>query len=242
MGVDNIEDGVTIDLSSLNDLCLSDDLKTISAGAGATWGEIYNLLDPMGLSVAGGRAGQVGVGGLTVGGGVSYLSPKYGWTCDTVTEFEVVLAGGKVEKVSEKHRPDLMTALRGGGNNFGVVTRVNLQVFEQGPVWGGTVAYNVDTIDAQLKAFEKLNDAHAYNEYASLITSFGFASDKPMIVNNIVYTKAEENPPIYQPISEIPSLSSTTHIRSMHNMSVEQGSFSPNGNRYVPATARKNLN
>ncbi|KAL4802130.1 putative oxidoreductase [Aspergillus unguis] len=231
VGVSNINGGVTFDLSRLNTLHLSDDRTALSAGAGATWGEVYAFLDSQRLSAAGGRANQVGVGGLTVGGGISYYGPRYGWTCDTVTEFEVVLAGGKVIKANKHENPDLLTALRGGGNNFGIVTKVTLNVFEQGPIWAGSVYYSVDTIDDQLRAFEKLNDANGYDEYASLITSFGFATGRTAIVNSIVYTKAEENPKVYEPFTDIPSLMSTVHVRSMQDMSIEQGSFSPDGNR-----------
>jgi FAD/FMN-containing dehydrogenase len=233
-GACNIADGITIDLRALNSITLSDDGSTVSVGVGASWGDVYAFLDPLGLSVAGGRAAQVGVGGLTIGGGISYFSPRYGWTCDTVTNFEVVLANGTVVQANEKENPDLLVALRGGAANFGIVTRVDFRVFEQGPIWGGTAYYSLDTIDEQLRAFADLNSAEGYDEYASLITSFGFAKGKgAAVVNSIVYTKAEERPAVFEPILKIPSLFSTMRVRSMHEMSLEQGSFAPNGKRYA---------
>lgn len=60
-------------------------------GAGASWLDVYKYLDPYGVTVAGGRNGAVGVGGLTLGGGISYFAPRVGWTCDTVSNFEVSL-------------------------------------------------------------------------------------------------------------------------------------------------------
>lgn len=214
-------------------------------GVGASWGDVYAFLDPLGLSVAGGRAAQVGVGGLTIGGGISYFSPRYGWTCDTVTNFEVVLADGTVVQANENENPELLVALRGGAANFGIVTRVDFRTFEQGPLWGGTVYCALETIDEQLRAFADLNSATGYDEYASLITSFGFAKGKgAAVVNSVVYTKAEECPAVFAPIMEIPSMFSTMRLRSVHEMSREQGSFAPNGKRYaflLPGIIRRQL-
>ncbi|EDP54949.1 hypothetical protein KXX16_006847 [Aspergillus fumigatus] len=235
-GACNVANGITIDLRALNAITLSDDRTTLSVGVGASWGDVYAFLDPLGLSVAGGRAAQVGVGGLTIGGGISYFSPRYGWTCDTVTNFEVVLADGTVVQANENENPELLVALRGGAANFGIVTRVDFRTFEQGPLWGGTVYCALETIDEQLRAFADLNSATGYDEYASLITSFGFAKGKgAAVVNSVVYTKAEECPAVFAPIMEIPSMFSTMRLRSVHEMSREQGSFAPNGKRQLSA-------
>ncbi|KAL2005432.1 hypothetical protein VTN00DRAFT_2643 [Thermoascus crustaceus] len=231
-GAANIANGVTIDLRGLNTVEVSSDRSIASVGVGATWGDVYSKLDPLGLSVAGGRAAQVGVGGLTTGGGISYFSTRYGWTCDSVSNFEVVLANGTIVNANTEQNLDLLSALRGGSNNFGVVTRVDLQAFEQGPIWGGTVFYPLSTVDQHLKAFVDLNSVDAYDEYASLITSFGFAAGQgSAVVNSIEYTKAVENPPVFQPLMEIPSLYSTMRIANMADISTEQGSFQPNGKR-----------
>lgn len=232
VGAANIANGVTIDLRGLGTVDVSSDRTIASVGVGATWGDVYSKLDPLVLSVAGGRAAQVGIGGLTTGGGISYFSTRYGWTCDTVSNFEVVLANGTIVNANAEQNSDLLFALRGGSNNFGVVTRVDLQAFEQGPIWGGTVFYPLSTIDQHLKAFVDLNSADAYDEYASLITSFGFAAGQgSAVVNSIEYTKAVENPPVFQALMEIPSFYSTMRIANMADISTEQGSFQPNGKR-----------
>ncbi|KOC17595.1 oxidoreductase FAD-binding protein [Aspergillus flavus AF70] len=225
-GASNIANGITLDLRGLNSIKVSPDRTTASIGVGATWGDVYPHLDQLGLSVAGGRAGQVGVGGLTTGGGISYFSPRYGWTCDTVTNFEVVLANGTIVNANEHENPELLIALRGGSNNFGVVTRVDLKTFEQGPIWGGTVYHSVDTYQEQLEAFAGVNSAERYDEYASLITSFGYSAQGKAVVNSIVYTKAEENPVVYRPFMAIPKLYSTVRIAGLHEIAMEQGSFS----------------
>ncbi|EAW14269.1 FAD-binding oxidoreductase [Aspergillus clavatus NRRL 1] len=233
-GVSNIADGITIDLRGLNSININSDHTAVSVGVGATWGEVYAYLDPLGLSAAGGRAAQVGVGGLTTGGGISYLSPRYGWTCDTVSQFEVVLANGSVVEVNEKTNSNLLQALRGGSSNFGIVTRVDLGAFKQGRIWGGSVYYALDTAEEQIRAFAQLNSAEEYDEYASLITSFGYSGGQgSAVVNSIVYTKEEERPAVYEPFFKMPSLASTMRIAEMHEISMEQGSFSPDGKRQL---------
>ncbi|RAK99589.1 FAD-binding oxidoreductase [Aspergillus ibericus CBS 121593] len=242
-GAANIQGGVTLDLRGLNSIEVSSDRDTVMVGAGATWGEVYAILDPLNRSVAGGRAAQVGVGGLTTGGGISYFSPRYGWTCDTVQNFEVVLANGSIVNANAHENQDLLVALRGGSNNLGVVTRLDLTAFEQGPIWGGSVFYSLDTVEQQLKATAEFSAPESYDDYASLIVSFGFSGAQgAAVVNSIEYTKAEENPPAFQLFTEIPSLYSTLRIAPMSSIAAEQGAFSPNGKRqlmvvttYVPS-------
>lgn len=88
-GSATIQDGVDIDLSALNHITPSKDKKTVSIGPGNRWIDVYLKLDALGLGVSGGRVASVGVGGLTTGGGMSFFAPRYGFVCDTVTEFEV---------------------------------------------------------------------------------------------------------------------------------------------------------
>lgn len=237
-GAANIAGGVTLDLSSLKDIEVSADRTTVSVGPGATWGDVYAAIEPLSLMVAGGRAGQVGVGGLVTGGGISFFSPRYGWTCDTVSNFEVALADGTLVNTGrgDDAAEDLHTALRGGSNNFGLVTRVDLEAFEQGQVWGGTVYHDLSTIDEQLRAFSEFSSAPDYDEYASLIMSFGFASGRgSAVVNNVEYTKAVENPPVFAALMGIPSLYSTVRLTGMTDLSKEQGSMAPGGLRQLSA-------
>ncbi len=88
-GFANIDGGVTIDMAGLNTTVLSLDHSVLSVGSGAAWLQVYQYLDPYNVSVAGGRNGLVGVGGLTLGGGISHFSPRVGWACDNVVNFEV---------------------------------------------------------------------------------------------------------------------------------------------------------
>ena len=88
-GFANIEDGITIDMTGLKSVNLNVDQKVAGIGGGASWLDVYAYLDPFNVSVAGGRNGLVGVGGLTLGGGISHFAARVGWACDNVVNFEV---------------------------------------------------------------------------------------------------------------------------------------------------------
>ncbi|KAL3460314.1 hypothetical protein BJX64DRAFT_290313 [Aspergillus heterothallicus] len=215
----------------------------VSIGPGTTWSEVYSLLDPLNLSVPGGRAGQVGVGGLTLGGGISYFSPRYGWTCDSVTNFEIFLADGRIVNANERENPELRTALCGAGNaDFGIVTRLDFATFAQEKIWGGFVYYPLETVQGQIRAFEGfegLNSAEGYDEFASLIMSFGFSAGVGgAVVNSVVYTKEveEEYLDVYAPFFELSSVTSTVRTAPLSEIATEQGAFSPDGRRQLSAT------
>ena len=91
-GFANIEDGITIDMTSLNIVSFDADAHVASIGGGAKWLDVYAYLDAFNVSVAGGRNGLVGVGGLTLGGGISHFAARVGWACDNVVNFEVCIA------------------------------------------------------------------------------------------------------------------------------------------------------
>lgn len=230
-GAANIAAGVSIDLSHLDAITLSDDRSIISVGPGATWGDVYSILDPLNLTVAGGRESGVGVGGLTVGGGMSFLSPRAGFTCDTVVNFQVALANGSI--VDSKNDVDLDWSLRGGSNNFGVVTRIDFATIEQGLLWGGNVYYPISTIDAQLKALADISNTATYDDYGSVIMTLAYigTGDIQLVTNSIVYTKPEINTPVFQPLMEIPSIGSTMRIADMSSLTAELAGSTPSGDR-----------
>ncbi|EFX00462.1 FAD-binding domain containing protein [Grosmannia clavigera kw1407] len=132
-GASNIDAGLTIDLSGLNGITVSQDQSQTSIGAENLWYDVYTHLDPMNITVIGGRVAAIGVGGLTLGGGMSFFSGRYGWACDNVNSYEVVLADGSIRSVSyDSVYSDLYWALRGGGNNFGIVTSFDFATYPQG--------------------------------------------------------------------------------------------------------------
>lgn len=93
-GSNNINKGVTIDLGLLNSTNFDPATKLASIGSGSRWNQVYATLDPLGFTVAGGRAGTVGVAGFLTGGGNSFYTSQQGFACDNVKNFEIVLASG----------------------------------------------------------------------------------------------------------------------------------------------------
>ncbi|KAG8162865.1 hypothetical protein KVR01_007343 [Diaporthe batatas] len=238
-GASNSPDGVTVDLANLNSIDVNTEALTVSVGPAATWDAVFAKLDPLGFSAVGGRVAGVGVGGLTLGGGLSHFGPRYGWTCDTVTAFEVVLADGSIIEANETHNKDLFRGLRGGSNNFGIVTRIDLKIFEQGPVWAATIYSPLSTIDDQIEIFAGLSAAENYDENASFITGFGYSQSRNLtvITNDLVYTKAVENPQYYKGFLDQPSIYSSSSLTNMTALSQQQASYLPPGVfRYLFAT------
>ena len=112
-GSNNIEGGVTIDLGLLNSTRFNEADETVDLGPGARWREVYDELHKYGRVVAGGREGNVGVAGLILGGGNTFLTARRGFACDNVVAYEVVLADGCVVTADATSHADLFRALKG---------------------------------------------------------------------------------------------------------------------------------
>ncbi|KAF4462944.1 FAD binding domain-containing [Fusarium albosuccineum] len=126
-GASSVEGGITVSFANLKGVSLSKDKKIASIEPGNIWGPVFEELTKSDLTVVGGRLYNIGVGGLTTGGGISYFPNLYGWACDNVDSYEVVLANGLIVKASTSQYSDLYWALKGGGNNFGLVVSFNLK-------------------------------------------------------------------------------------------------------------------
>ncbi|MFN8411137.1 MAG: FAD-binding oxidoreductase [Anaerolineales bacterium] len=131
------EGGIVLDLSLMKDLQIDLESRTAWAETGLTAGEFTTAAAAHGLAVGFGDTSSVGLGGITLGGGVGYLVRKYGLTIDSLLAAELVTADGKILTVDLTNEPDLFWAIRGGGGNFGVVTRFLFQLHEVDKVYGG---------------------------------------------------------------------------------------------------------
>jgi FAD/FMN-containing dehydrogenase len=131
------DDGIVLDLRGLRKLALDPDSRVAWVEAGLTAGEVVSAAGAYGLTVPFGDTGSVGVGGLTLGGGIGYLVRKHGLTIDSLLAAEVVTADGRIRQVDEEHDPDLFWAIRGGGGNFGVATRFKFRLHPVETVLGG---------------------------------------------------------------------------------------------------------
>jgi FAD/FMN-containing dehydrogenase len=129
--------GIVLDVRALDTIDIDVEGRTAWIGSGATAGAVTTALAEHGLAIGFGDTGSVGVGGITLGGGIGYLARRDGMTIDSVLAAELVTADGQVLRVDETSHPDLFWALRGGGGNFGVVTRFRFRLHEIGQVVGG---------------------------------------------------------------------------------------------------------
>jgi FAD/FMN-containing dehydrogenase len=134
--------GVVIDLSRLAKVEILDkERHLVRIGGGATWGQVAAALAPHGLAISSGDTKSVGVGGLTLTGGIGWQVRKYGLALDNVVAAEVVTAGGVVVRASAAENPELFWAIRGGGGNFGIVTAFDFQAHPTTDVFFGKIAF-----------------------------------------------------------------------------------------------------
>jgi FAD/FMN-containing dehydrogenase len=152
LGFGNIDGGVVLDLSRLDQVELLGDGRA-RIGAGATWGPAAAALAEHGLAITSGDTISVGVGGLTQAGGIGWMVRKYGLTIDSLLAAEVVTAAGDVVRASATQNADLFWALRGGAGNFGVVTAFEFQAQPVSTVHFGTIAFALDDVGQLLKGW-----------------------------------------------------------------------------------------
>jgi FAD/FMN-containing dehydrogenase len=129
--------GIVLDLAEMRALDIDVEGRTAWAEAGLTTGEYSDAVGAHGLATGFGDTGSVGLGGITLGGGIGFLVRKHGLTIDSLLAAEVVTADGRLLQVDTESHPDLFWAIRGGGGNFGVATRLRFRLQEVGTVVGG---------------------------------------------------------------------------------------------------------
>lgn len=156
-----------------------------------------------------------------------------------MTNFEVVLASGEIVNANAQENSDLWIALRGGGNNFGVVTRFELRTFKQGPFWGGTVFYFPPSFPSQIDALvHELKKPDASDETHIMISagySVAYGPDAGnMCLNQVYYTREEEKPAVLDPfVTMQPQIDSLSSMRMMNlkDAAGEQAQMSSDGIR-----------
>jgi FAD/FMN-containing dehydrogenase len=152
-GFGTVEGGVVADLDALKEIKVDPDARTVHVGGGCTWGEVDAATGEYGLATPSGIISTTGVGGLTLGGGLGHLTRKCGLAIDNLIAAEVVLADGAIVRASEDEHPDLFWAIRGGGGNFGVVTKFVFRLHEVGTVIAGPTLWSIDQSAEVLKVY-----------------------------------------------------------------------------------------
>ena len=217
--------GLMIDLSGMRQVTIDPASRRAICGGGATWGDLDAASQAHSLAVTGGFISHTGIGGLTLGGGIGWLTRKVGLSCDNLVAAEVVTADRRIVRASPDEEPDLFWALRGGGGNFGVVTSFEYQLHEVGPLihrglffWGvdqGVEALRfsrdfVTTLPADMGALISGLSAppapfvpEQYRlapGYALAVVGFGSAEEHQQVVQPIRATL----PPLFELVTPIP--------------------------------------
>ncbi|KAL7946845.1 hypothetical protein V8C42DRAFT_318922 [Trichoderma barbatum] len=229
----NAENGITIDLSRLKDINISNNRKSVTVGAGCRFGEVYHKLEAHGLGCIGGRISSVGVSGLTMGGGISFFSTEKGLACDNVISYELVLASGEVLNVTKRSHPDLFWGMRGAGITFGVVTRLELNTFDLGEIWGGARTFSHEHETAIFDAFHKF----AHTNRDPFAEAFLIATDMAKDGNSVYTMVMSHSNPLsdtsaFDDFNRLTPLASSTQKRSLTNFCDEMDSQNGPGFRY----------
>ncbi|KAJ7108943.1 FAD dependent oxidoreductase [Mycena crocata] len=205
--------GVHISMSRFSNVDYDAASGTARVGAGLIWDDVYTALAPFGVNVVGGRVSGVGVAGFTLGGGFSWKTNQFGLTVDTVTAFELVKPNGDVVSVTAASDADLFFALKGGSNNFGIVTEFTLKTFPQGQVWGGLITYTVAQIDEVSAAVARFA-SNVTDPKAAIIPTYNFLLGQPGISNVIFYDGPTPPAGIFDEFLAIPHLTKDVDTRS----------------------------
>lgn len=152
------EDGLMIDLTSMDEVRVDPGSQRATVQGGALLGALDRAAQRYGLATTAGNVSHTGVGGLTLGGGMGWLARQYGLACDNVAGYEVVTADGEILRVSATEHPDLFWGLRGGGGNFGVVTRFDFRLHEIGTrALSADLSFPLERAADALRAWRDMN-------------------------------------------------------------------------------------
>jgi FAD/FMN-containing dehydrogenase len=171
-----IADGaLVVSLATMRGVTVDPERRLAHAEGGALWEDLDGATTAHGLAVTGGTFVDTGIGGLTLGGGIGWLMPLVGLTCDNLVEAEVVTADGSVVVAGPGGDPELLWALRGGGGNFGAVTRFTYRLTQLPPIVGGRIRYEATAAQALL---ERVNEIVADRPRALMPTLTAGVNDE----------------------------------------------------------------
>ncbi|KAI2634996.1 FAD-binding domain-containing protein [Hypomontagnella submonticulosa] len=192
----NITEGITIDLGLLDKTTYNPETKLASLEPGSRWNKTYNEVVKQGVLIVGGRDREVGVGGFLIGGGISFYTCRYGWGCDQVANFEVVLADGSIVQANRDSHPDLFRVLKGGIGNFGIVTRFDVNTFPAKPFWDGVITCGPDATDKIIAAYVDFSSKLAETPDNQCVIFFNFFPSATKLLTTVLLTNLdnEEKP------------------------------------------------
>ena len=165
-GTAMVEAGLALDMSRMREVSVDPDRRLAHVGAGCLLQDVDRATQQHSLATVLGFVSETGVAGLTLGGGLGYLTRRFGYAVDNLEEVEIVTADGRIRTANRREHADLFWAVRGGGGNFGVVTRFSFRLHDVGPtVLGGLIAWPFERAREVLRTYRSLT-AEAPRELA----------------------------------------------------------------------------
>ncbi|KAI0260041.1 FAD-binding domain-containing protein [Gloeopeniophorella convolvens] len=206
--------GVEVAMARFNDISVNATAGTVDVGPGLVWDDVYKALNSTGFNVVGGRVPTVGVAGVALGGGYSFMSNQYGLAIDNIEAFELVFPNGTTTSVTSENA-DLWFALRGGFNNFGIVTKFTLNLHPQGEIWGGVVRYAPD----QLAVFKAAVVKYQQNKdiKAAVAASLSYTPEGVVPGAILFYDGSTPPPGVFDEFLAIPTNQSDVSTRPFVN-------------------------
>ncbi|CAI7655371.1 unnamed protein product [Penicillium viridicatum] len=235
-GFASIQDGLLVSTKNLNQVDYNPKDHTAVIGPGLSWEEAQKGLEGTGRTIVGGRMGEVGVGGYMLGGGMSFLSTQYGWAANNVLDYEVVLANGTIVHATESENPGLFKSLKGGGNNFGVVTAYTMQTHPQDhKVWGGNYVFAADKAPEILTALRNFTDEYP-DDKAAIIVTFERGPLLDLCILFLFYDGPEPPSGVFDEFTAIKHTSTAKTYDSYYDLLKNNDFFILKGQRYTIAT------
>jgi FAD/FMN-containing dehydrogenase len=219
-----LDGGVVIDLTMMRRVDVQPDTGIARAGGGATWLDFDTATQAHGLVTPGGIVGSTGVAGLTFGGGIGHLTAQYGLTCDNLVGAEVVTPDGTVARAGYDGNAELLWALRGGGGNFGVATRLEFSLHPLERVVGGRLVYTGKGVSEGLRLFRDLV-AHGPRDLSCSALLELDESLEPFLVVAPCYTGSDGDPEALRRLRALKGLADDRVRR--HTFLAQQHVFNP---------------
>jgi FAD/FMN-containing dehydrogenase len=216
--------GLVIDLSLMRGVEVDGPARVARAAGGARWLDFDTATQAFGLVTPGGVVGSTGVAGLTLGGGIGHLTAQHGLTCDNLVGAEVVTPGAGAVRASADENPELLWALRGGGGNFGVATRLDFSLHPLERVVGGRLTYRGDGVAEALRRFRDVAASGRRDLMCELVLEVD-DSLVPMLFVAPCYTGSGEDPVELRALRAAPGLVNDGLRR--HSFVAQQHVFNP---------------
>lgn len=248
-GAASTSEGVLIAMTAFRDLEVFPlpnefDRPYVSIGPGYPWGEVYDILGEQGITVSAGRVYSVGTA-LALGGGLSYFSGDRGWAANDMVNYEVVLANSTIVQANAQENPDLFWALKGGSNNFGIVTRYDFEYFEIGQMFGGSVTWAPEHFEDYLAAEAKFISPGGGSEdtKAAIMPNFqiNLLTEEITSGSVILYNSPDPDPEALKDFTAIPIADGSLSVQNFSKICQSTNEYATRDFRYACSCSNHRL-